>query len=93
MATRSQDGIPPYLLGDKGYPLLSWLMTLHKENGEVYLVLQLLYSCKYKKGRLVVENAFNILKQTFRELLEKTKLHIIIVLMYFLHVVYSTTCY
>jgi hypothetical protein len=79
MATRSQNGIPPYLLGNKGYPLLPWLMTLHKEDGEVHSVLQLLYNHKHKKGKSIVENAFDILKQTFKELLEKTKLHIIIV--------------
>jgi hypothetical protein len=70
MATRSQNGIPPYLLGNKGHPLLPWLMTPHKENGEVHLVLQLLYIHKHKKGRSIVENAFDILKQTFKELLE-----------------------
>jgi len=70
---------PPYLLGDKGYPLLPWLMTLHKEDGEIHLILELCYNCKHKRGRLVVENAFGILKQFFRELLKKTKLHIIIV--------------
>jgi 5-carboxymethyl-2-hydroxymuconate isomerase len=83
MAIRSQDGIPPYLLGNKGYPLLPWLMTPHKENGEVHSVLQLLYSHKHKKGRSIVDNVFDILKQTFRKLLEKTKLHIIIVLSVF----------
>jgi hypothetical protein len=65
MATRSQIGIPPYLLGDKRYPLLLWLMTLHKEDGEVHSILELLYNCKQKKGRSIVENAFDILKQTF----------------------------
>ncbi len=80
MVTRSQDGIPPYLLGDKGYPLFMWFITSHKEDGEVHSVLQLLYNHKHKKGRSIVENAFDILKQIFKELLEKTKLHIIIVL-------------
>lgn len=54
-------------------------MTPHKEDGEVHSILQLLYKRKHKKGRSIVDNAFDILKQTFRELLEKTKLHIIIV--------------
>jgi hypothetical protein len=34
---------PFYLCGNKGYPLLLCLMTLHKENWEVHLILELLY--------------------------------------------------
>jgi hypothetical protein len=30
MVTCSQDGFPPYLLRDKGYPLFPWFMTPHK---------------------------------------------------------------
>jgi hypothetical protein len=70
---------PPYLLGDKGYPLLLWPMTLHKKDGEAHLILKLLYNQKHKRGRLVVENSFGILKQNFGKLIKKTKLHIIIV--------------
>jgi hypothetical protein len=55
----------PYLLGNKGYPLFPWFMTLHKKNGEAHLILKLLYNHKHKRGRLVVENAFGILKQNF----------------------------
>jgi hypothetical protein len=28
-----QHGFPPYLLGDKGYPLISWIMKPFKEEG------------------------------------------------------------
>jgi hypothetical protein len=75
------------LLGDMKYPLLSWLMTLHKEDGEAHLILKLFYNCKHKRGRLVVENAFDILKQIFIKLLKQTKLHITIILD-----VFSTCC-
>jgi hypothetical protein len=43
---------PFYLCGDKGYPLLLWLMTLHKEKREVHSILELLYHHKHKKGQL-----------------------------------------
>ncbi len=66
MATRSQNGIPPYFLGDKGYPLFPWLMASHKEGGEVHLVLQLLCNRKHKKGRSIVENAFDILNKLLK---------------------------
>jgi hypothetical protein len=26
-----QDGLPPYILGSMGYPLLSWIMVSHKK--------------------------------------------------------------
>jgi hypothetical protein len=69
------------------YPLLSWLMTPHKEDGETHLILELFYKCKHMRGRLVVENAFGILKQIFIKLQERTKLHTTIILD-----VFSTCC-
>ena len=70
----SQDGFTPYLLGDKGYPLLSWLMTPYREGR--HTVLETLYQRKHKRGRSVIEHTFGILKQAFRELQYKSKLHV-----------------
>jgi hypothetical protein len=43
MDAGSQDALPPYLFENKG-PLLSWLMTPHKEDGEHHSILELLYN-------------------------------------------------
>jgi hypothetical protein len=52
------------MLGDKGHPLLPWLITPHKERKH-HTVLKLYYNHKHKKGRSTIENAFRVLKQTF----------------------------
>jgi hypothetical protein len=70
------DGFSPYLLGDSGCPLLPWLMVPHK-NVRNLSVLETLFNRKLRKGRCVVENAFGILKQTFRELLMKSDLDVV----------------
>jgi hypothetical protein len=69
------DGFPPFLLRDSGYPLLPWLMTPHRGQRQ-FTVLESLYNRKLRQGRGVVENAFGILKQTWRELLHKTELEV-----------------
>lgn len=74
-AQHAVDGYTPYLIGDLGYPLLPWLMVPHKVNGQL-LVSETLFNKKLRKGRCVVENAFGILKQSFKELLDKFNLHI-----------------
>jgi hypothetical protein len=58
----NMDGFPPYLIGDSGYPLLPWLMTPHKNHCNPN-VIESLFSRKLCRGRIVVENAFGILKQ------------------------------
>jgi len=70
------NGIPPYLLGDKGYPFINWIMTPYKEDGH-HIVLKLLYNKKHKKGHYVIDNAFGILKNTFKELLHKFELIVV----------------
>ena len=66
-------GFSPYLLGDLGYPLLPWLMVPHRARGQLS-VAEALFNKKLRRGLCVVENAFGILKQTFRELLTKSDL-------------------
>ncbi len=46
------DGIAPYLLIDKGCPLLDWVAIFHKQR------YKLLLNIKHKKGSVVMENAF-----------------------------------
>jgi hypothetical protein len=70
------DGFSLYLLGDSGYFLLPWLMVHHK-NVRNLSMLETLFNRKLRTGRYVVENAFGILKQTFRELLVKSDLDIV----------------
>jgi hypothetical protein len=40
----NEGGVAPYLLGDKGYPLLSWLMMLHKKIDQS--ILKMFYNKK-----------------------------------------------
>jgi hypothetical protein len=78
-------GIPPYLLGDKSYPLINWIMAPFKENG-YHMILKLLYDRKHRRGQSIVETTFGIKKQTFKEL-RKKNLHVYFLLDY-LHVYY-----
>ncbi len=65
MDISSQNGFFPYLLVDKGYPLLPQIMTFHKE-GQQYSILELLYNKRHICGCLIVENAFGIVKKEFQ---------------------------
>jgi len=46
--SKGVDGVTPYLLGDKDYPLIDWNMTLFKDN-EQHTILKL-YNRKHKQG-------------------------------------------
>jgi uncharacterized protein YebE (UPF0316 family) len=52
--SKSVDGIPPYLLSDKGYSLINWITTPFKKEGQDS-ILELLYNRKHKRGRYIVE--------------------------------------
>lgn len=73
--TQSDEGFTPYIIGDLGYPLLPWLMVPHRTHGQL-TVAEGLFNRKLWRGRCVVENAFGILKQTFRELMQKSDLSV-----------------
>jgi hypothetical protein len=73
------EGFSPFLLGDAGYSLKKWLMTPYRDGpgrAGQRSVLERLFNRKLSRGRSVVENAFGILKQSFRELLDITDLHV-----------------
>jgi hypothetical protein len=65
IARGSQHEFPLYILGDKGYPLISWIMTPFKEDVN-HTILKFLYNKKHKRGQSVVENSFEILKITLK---------------------------
>lgn len=76
---RGEKEIKPYLIVNNGYPLFSWLMTPHRQVGDVWhTIFKALYNKHLSQGRSVVDNLFGILKKSFKELLLKTNLHLIL---------------
>jgi hypothetical protein len=55
-----QNGFAPYLLGDKGYPLLSSITIPYKD--EQHFVMELFNN---KIHRFMMDNVFGILNKTF----------------------------
>jgi hypothetical protein len=55
------DGVHPYFLGDKGYPLINWVMTPLKEEGQ-HTIFKLLCNKKHKRGQVIVDNTFGMKK-------------------------------
>lgn len=73
----SQEGFSPYLIGDKGYPMYPWLMMPYRDlpTGK-RSIQERFFNRKLSTGRCAVENAFGILKQSFRELGHLSELHV-----------------
>ena len=69
----SFSGYFPSLLGDSRYPLLLWFMVPHRRARQMAMA-NALFNRKLSRGRAVVENAFALLKQTFREMHQKIEL-------------------
>jgi hypothetical protein len=51
-----RNGNPPYLLGDKGYSFISWIMTPYTEEG-THIIIEHLYQKKHKREHFTIENA------------------------------------
>ena len=67
---------PPYIVADRGYPLLSWCITPFKM-GPMGIPLtreELWFNRKHSSTRMSVERGFGILKSRFREIGTKSSL-------------------
>jgi hypothetical protein len=56
-----------YIIGDAAYPCKSWVMTPFRNNGHL-TPAEVYYNTQLSKTRVVVENAFALLKGRFRRL-------------------------
>lgn len=67
-----------FIIGDSAYPLKDWLVTPFKDNGSLNSN-QISFNVIHSSTRMVVENAFGLLKGRFRRLLhfnESTNLEV-----------------
>ena len=67
---------PPYLVADRGYPLLSWCITPFKLGpmGTPLSEEEVWFNRKHSSTRICVERGFGILKSRFKEIGTKTSL-------------------
>ena len=67
---------PPYIVADRGYPLLSWCITPFKMGpmGTPLTNEEVWFNRKHSSTRMCVERGFGILKARFREIGSKSSL-------------------
>jgi len=67
---------PPYIVADRGYPLLSWCITPFKMGpmGVALTNEEVWFNRKHSSTRMCVERAFGILKARFKEIGGKSSL-------------------
>ena len=67
---------PPYIVADRGYPLLSWCITPFKRGPMGFPLSreELWFNRKHSSTRMSVERAFGILKSRFKEIGTKSSL-------------------
>jgi hypothetical protein len=56
-----------FLLGDSAYPCLEWLVPPFKDNGNLSRQ-QNIFNFRHSSSRIIIENAFGLLKSRFRRL-------------------------
>ena len=76
MAWDTRLPFPPYIVADRGYPLLSWCITHFKRGpmGNPLTREELWFNRKHSSTRMSVERGFGILKARFKEIDMKTSL-------------------
>lgn len=65
---------PPYIMADRGYPLLSWCITPYKmgPTGSPLTIEEVWSNRKHSSTRMSIERGFGILKARFKEIGRKS---------------------
>lgn len=67
-----------YLLGDKGYPLLTqWLMMQHRKGK--HKILESLYNKRHKRGKSTIKSEFGVFEKLVMNCNGKIEIHIDII--------------
>lgn len=84
--------IPLYLLGDKSYLLISWIMTPFKKKGQ-HIIFELIYNQKHKCGCFVINNIFKILKKLLKGIIWEVQTPCLLFLMCSYVFAFYTKCW